>query len=97
MCSYTSTANNYPHGYRNSEKFKVPSGVCSSATNRLEFPVVKNGYYDGSEDATYKFRVIFVHDPNGSPDAEGKPTSTYCGTIYHAGSGNEFSGCDITK
>ncbi|ROV97148.1 hypothetical protein VMCG_07534 [Cytospora schulzeri] len=96
--SQTLGSKKYPHIYQNHEAFKFPSGVCSSATNRLEFPVIKGGYFDGDDDAVGQVRAVFVHDPKGQPDGEGHPISSYCGTIYHPNQGdNDFAGCDVTK
>lgn len=91
--------NEYPHPYANIENFKFISSQCNSipqGSTRTLFPIVKGDYYDGNNDDPYLFRVVFVHNPSDS-DSEGHPISYYCGTIYHSGSGNEFSGCDIQK
>ncbi|KAI1366146.1 hypothetical protein F5Y08DRAFT_351915 [Xylaria arbuscula] len=91
-------SNNYPHYYGNGEAFKFQDDLCNQQpqNNRQEFPIVKGDTYDGDPDDAGLYRAIYVHDPNSQPDFEGNPTSTYCGTIYHAGSDNSFKGCDVS-
>ncbi|KAI0397429.1 hypothetical protein F5Y17DRAFT_455087 [Xylariaceae sp. FL0594] len=90
-------SNGYPHFFGNGEGFTFQDAACNDENQdyRIEFPILKGDTYDGDPDDAGLYRAIYVHDPNTEPDYEGNPTATYCGTIYHAGSDNSFTGCDV--
>ncbi|KAJ0122125.1 uncharacterized protein J7T55_002637 [Diaporthe amygdali] len=93
----------YPHYYGNDQsqanpqpgRFKFPNADCNKYPQNLrnEFPITKDGTYEGGDEGLY--RAIYLHDKNSDTDIEGNPTAYYCGTIYH--SGDNFEGCDVTK
>ncbi|KAE8356294.1 hypothetical protein BDV28DRAFT_116896 [Aspergillus coremiiformis] len=89
----------FPHRFVNIERFRLYHPTCYKPTNgvsRQEFPIVKDGYYDGTYENVYKFRVIYLYDPKMRPDVHGRVQAFYCGTVYHT-TANEFEGCDVQK
>ena len=72
--------------------------MCNDPNLRKEFPITKDGIFsDDANDDPGKFRAIYAYDPNSGKDFQGNPTATYCGTIYHTGKGNLFTGCDVKR
>jgi hypothetical protein len=94
----TNSGNTYPHYYGNNgnKRFDFLDPLCTTNPNRKEFPVIKGGYFygDGDDDPAYKFRAIYVFNPD-APQPGNDPEAQCCGIIYHAG--KDFEGCDIRK
>lgn len=90
--------NQYPHKYRNTENFAfVDDSRCKVGAPLMIMPVTPSEVFEGDgDDTAYKFRAVYVHDPESPTDNQGNPTAYYCGTIYHK-KGNTFDGCDIIK
>ncbi|KAF2765294.1 hypothetical protein EJ03DRAFT_211078 [Teratosphaeria nubilosa] len=96
--TYTSTDGNaYPSYYGNSEGFQWESSECGNRPNdaRQHMPVIQGGYFGETTLDAGKYRAVYWY--NYESDSEGHPKGYYCGTIYHAGSDNSFSGCDVKK
>lgn len=86
----------FPHDY--TETTFSFNNHCPADPNRLEYPLVKNGPYNGaigSNTSWGKHRVIFYGKGEEAPD--GNPIVYFCGGVTHEGAPakNKFVQCTV--
>lgn len=79
----------YPHSFDHDDskghKLNFPS-YCPEDKDRMEFPLVKQGPYDGGKSNTKQGdeRVVYFYE-DGEVDNNGHAKATYCGIMTHVG------------